>query len=373
MVFAVVLGLIVVFLALVMTRGLPDIEPQVTYQAPGEPMVIAGITQGQAALGSTTEVKATYGEADSKPIASMAKVITALVVLEKTDDLNQVITMDGADVEFYRQTARIGGSRLQVVEGEQLTLKQMLEALLMVSANNIADSLVHHVFGSQEKYVAAATEWLVRYDLVDTQIGADASGLDAGTTSTPPDMIKLGQLALGNSVVSQIVAQKTATFPLENEVDNTNELLKDGYFGIKTGNSDEAFSCLLFATEVRGEMVIGVLMGQPFNSTFNTARSLRSQVEDNLAEIRIPAGTTVGKYVLPWGGEVNITTEVDVVATTWGGTQPDITIANFRFQNYGNEVGIFEFGRQITDLEVKETVAKPDLFWRLNNLNQLKW
>lgn len=229
---AVILAVLVVCSAIIMTRQLPEVGGDITYQPDETPLEITGLTQGQAAIGSEHEVKAVYGGDIQAPIASMAKVVTALVVLNSGVNLDQVIIIDEQDVAFYRQAVAVGGSRLQVVVGEQLTLQQMLEALMVVSANNMADSLVYHLFDTHENYQIRAGEWLDSHGLSNTVIGSDASGLDAGTMSTPSDMIKIGQLALEDSVLSQIVKIRKATYVLEGEVENTNELLEDGYFGI---------------------------------------------------------------------------------------------------------------------------------------------
>lgn len=361
------------FLAVVMTRDLPKVEAEITYSQEAKPLTIAELATGQAAIGSNSEVKAIYGEDNAAPTASMAKVITSLVALQNSDDLDKVITLDGVDEEFYNHAVRVNGSRLQVVAGEQLTLRQMHEAMLIVSANNIADSLVYHLFGGQDGYRAAAENWFRQNGLEKTKIGADASGLDSGTVSSPSDMIKIGQIALENSTIRQIVKMKTASFPLESEVENTNKLLNDGYFGIKTGNTIEAGSCLLFATQYENEDVIGVLMGQPFNSTFDAAKMLVEQVKNNFVDINISADTTVGKYVLEWGEEVDIVTTQEVNGRTWGGTEVAIEVKPYQLNTINQAVGSLSLAGKTTNLETKNPVAGPSLLWRLMNLEKLVW
>lgn len=370
---AVILGLVMVFLAIVMTRELPEVEGEITYQNEEKPLVLTGLTQGQAAIGSVDEVKAIYGGNNVAPIASMAKLITSSVALEKNSNLDQVIIFDDNDVAFYQKAISVNGSRLKVVAGEQMTLRQMHEALLMVSANNIADSFVYHLFGTQENYKIAAEAWLKENGLEDTKIGLDASGLDPGTVSTPADMIKIGQIVLRNPVISQIVSMEKATFPLEGEVENTNELLKEGYFGIKTGNTNEAGSCLLFATKYENETIIGVLMGQQLKKVFDTAREIVVQTQNNFALTTIPAGTVVGKYDFPWGGEGVITTTEEISAVTWGDAEVEIKVNPYRQQSFVTNVGTLSLSDKTTNLEVKTTTSNADIFWRLTNINHLKW
>lgn len=370
---AVMLGFVMVFLAIVMTRGLPDVEGKITYQLENRPLVLEGLTQGQAAIGSADEVKAAYGDGTSAPIASMAKLITASVALEKNSNLDQVIVLDEKDLSFYYNAVNVNGSRLQVAVGQQLTLRQMYEALLVVSANNMADSLVYHLFGSQENYKAAAEKWLAENGLNETKIGADASGLDPGTISTPSDMIKVGQIVLDNPIISKIVAIEKTTFPLEGEVENTNELLGEGYFGIKTGNTREAGSCLLFATNYEGETILGVLMGQNKSDIFNIARDLTKQAQSNFALTTIPAGTIVGKYDLPWGGEAIATTVGEVSKMTWGNPEIIVDLKSYRQQSFVSEVGTLTLADESTVLEVKTATSNADIFWRLGHLDQLEW
>lgn len=356
-----------------MTRGLPDVEGEITYKNDGKVFQIANMETGQAAIGSEEELKAVYGNNSAAPTASMIKVVTSMVALQKDSDLDQVIVLDDNDVAFYRNTFAVNGSRLQVSAGEQLTLRQMHEALLLVSANNIADSLVYHLFGTQDNYRVAANKWLANNGLSNTVIGIDASGLDPSTVSTPSDMIKIAQIALENPTVSQIVKMKKATFPFEGEVENTNKLLDDGYHGIKTGNSNEAGSCLIFATQYEDETIVGALMGQPYDTTFDKAKELVGQIQGSFSQITIPAGTVVGKYSLPWGGEGVITTTYGVSKFTWSDAEANIEVKPYQQQSFVQEVGTLELSGVVTPLEVKTVTANADMLWRLSHLDQLKW
>ncbi|MDL2327680.1 serine hydrolase [Ruminococcaceae bacterium OttesenSCG-928-A11] len=374
-VFIVTVVSLAVFLILVITRDLPEVNAEVTYKYEGKLLTLdnIGLEQGQAGVGSSTEVKAIYGGDEMAPIASLAKVITSVVAMQKESDLEKIITLDEKDLEFYREAVRTGGSRLKVEVGEQLSLKQMHEALLIVSANNIADSLVYHLFDNQDDYRAAAEEWLNDNGLKNTKIGVDASGLDPSTMSSPSDMIKIGQIVAKNSEISRIVRATTTSLPLEGEVENTNKLLGEGYYGIKTGNTTEAGSCLLFLTQHEGEEIIGILMGQPFNSTFDIAKTLVQHVKDNFSLATILSGTVVGMYDLPWGGYGQVVTSQEISAMTWGDIDVDIEIKPYRHGYYMGEVGTLKFADKETSLKLKSEISDANLFWRITHLNQLKW
>jgi D-alanyl-D-alanine carboxypeptidase len=138
----------------------------------------------------------------------------------------------------------------------------MLAGMIVASSNNLADSIVYHHFGSFNNYKKAAMEYLRARGLKETVIGADASGLDAGTKSTARDLFELGRLALENEVVRELVARQSEDllYTME-DVQTTNHSLARGYSGIKTGYTGEAGYCLLFSKEVEGKTVIGVVLG----------------------------------------------------------------------------------------------------------------
>jgi D-alanyl-D-alanine carboxypeptidase (penicillin-binding protein 5/6) len=374
-------GLALIFIGIVASRPLPQIEPALTYVPPEKPVLVAWPEQGASAIGSLAEgVKGVAGGDEARPIASMAKVITALVILDKKPLVGdgETVTLDQTDVDFFAQTIAKNGSNLMVQNGEQLTERQLLEALLLVSANNIADSLVHRIFGSQENYKIAAEAWLAKNNLENTTVGSDGSGLDPATTSSPSDMIKIGQLALQNPTVAEIVAEKTITLPLEGEVKNTNKLLDNGYVGIKTGNSDQAGSCLLFAKEYNNETIIGVLLDQPFGSTFDTARGIVSDLEALSAKSdpgRIPAGTKVGEYRTAWGDVVDVVTAEEVAPRTRLDARPRILLAPvIPSQSYApGTIGELTIGRQKIGIKLSGTFSQPTLLWRLTHLDQLQW
>src|SRR5690606_10140017 len=111
--------------------------------------------------------------------ASMAKVITALAILEKqpleAGQAGPTYTLTSHDVAVYHMYAAKNGSVLPVHEGMQLTQYQALQAMLLPSANNIADMMVERVFGSEDAYLEYAHDMLRRMGLSRTVV-ADASG-----------------------------------------------------------------------------------------------------------------------------------------------------------------------------------------------------
>ncbi|HEY5667670.1 MAG TPA: hypothetical protein VIR03_00735, partial [Candidatus Saccharimonadales bacterium] len=229
---------------------------------------------GSAALGAQGfGLLATHGSQQPRPTASMAKIITALIVLEKhplsPGQQGPVITLTASDLALFNKYYGEGGSYVKVAVGEQITEYQMLQAMLLPSANNIADSIAVWSFGSLGDYATYAnTTWLKRQGLNNTHVGGDASGFLPDTTSTTADFIHLGELALNNPIIAEIVQQKSATIPVHGVIYSTNARLGfNNIIGIKTGLTDQAGGCFLFASRytVPGSskpiVIIGVIMG----------------------------------------------------------------------------------------------------------------
>lgn len=365
---------LVVFLSLILTRNIPIENSEITYQRQAEVLKFDVPSNGQTAIGTLKHgVKTVDGGDTPRPIASLAKVITALVVLEEKPLPNdETFVITARDVERYSREVVRGGSRLYVVEGEELTERQAIEALMIVSANNIADSLARWVFDDFETYKEAATQWLIYHGLNNTTIGTDASGFDASTTSTPSDMMEIGRLALQNETLREIVLQQSAEFPFVGEEKNTNKLLTDGFIGIKTGNSDQALSCLLFAREYDDDIIIGVMLGQPFDSTFDSTRKIWESVNQNFKKITIPANTVVGKYILPWNEEVEVVTTEEISAVTWADAQPEITLNPINLDtNHKSNIGTITLNEQTVALRINNVLSGPSIWWRLANIDEI--
>jgi len=176
---------------------------------------------------------------------------------------------------------------LPVYEGMVVTQYQALQMMLIASANNIADTLAERIFGSEEAYITYAQNMLKRMGLSKTTV-ADASGFSSRTVSTASELVKIGIAALKNPVIAEIVAQSQAQIPGVGTIKNTNELLgSDGVVGIKTGTTNQAGSCLLFAARyagVDGQKVtlVGVIMGDlDAQNLFADVRQLLASARQN--------------------------------------------------------------------------------------------
>jgi D-alanyl-D-alanine carboxypeptidase (penicillin-binding protein 5/6) len=148
--------------------------------------------------------------------------------------------------------------------GEQLTERQLLEALLIPSGNNIARLLAAEVAGSETRFVAEMNDEAHTLGMAHT-VYTDPSGFDPSTVSTAADQLRGFRQAMRFPVLAQIVSMPNVTLPVAGTLTNFNPLLAEGYAG-KTGSDSAAAGCLAFFTHVmvggRRLTAVGVVLGQ---------------------------------------------------------------------------------------------------------------
>jgi D-alanyl-D-alanine carboxypeptidase (penicillin-binding protein 5/6) len=214
------------------------------------------------------------------PIASLAKVMTAYLVLRDPHDVT--VTVTGKDVADTERRARRDESIVQVAEGETLSERQALTAILLPSANNVAAMLARAVAGSQDAFIARMNDMVHALGMRHT-IYTDPSGFDPGTRSTADDQLILAQHAMRLPEFASLVALRSAELPVAGTVYNTDRLLgKDGFVGIKTGSDDAAGGCFMFRVQRPGGDLTGVVLGRRGHELMaaglNAARELAASV-----------------------------------------------------------------------------------------------
>ena len=248
-----------------------------------------------AAVGTVEHgVLASSKNESPRPIASMAKVILALAIMEKQPfgqgETGKTYIFTEQDVKNLNSQIADNGSVLPVLIGQELTEYQALQRILIASDNNVADKMTRDIFGSEEAYLSYANKMLKKMGLSQTTV-ADPSGLSPQTLSTPSEMVELGIAAMKNPSLAEIVAMPTAELPgiPGSVITNTNKLLgADGVVGVKTGTTDEAGYCLLFAArhldKNHQEMtIVGVVMGsKSADGRFADSRELLLSVKEAL-------------------------------------------------------------------------------------------
>jgi D-alanyl-D-alanine endopeptidase (penicillin-binding protein 7) len=196
-----------------------------------------------------------------RPIASITKLMTAMVVLDSKLSLNEKITVTKADRDLLRQT----GSRLDF--GATLSRREMVLLALMASENRAATALGRNYPGGTEQFVVAMNHKARELGMSNSQF-ADPAGLDAHNVSTASDLAKMINAAERYALITEATTTtKMEVRPFKSRgaltYGNTNRLLKNKSWDIelsKTGYINEAGRCLVMQANIEGEEVSIVLL-----------------------------------------------------------------------------------------------------------------
>ncbi|MDT4903412.1 MAG: hypothetical protein QOH52_1428 [Pseudonocardiales bacterium] len=248
-------------------------------------------SHGQAAYQLGGDDPQTSPGQAATPIASLAKVMTAYLVLRQLPlgpgEGGPTLTVSEADVADTAVRRSQEQSLVPVRAGEELSERQALMALLLPSANNVAVMLARFTAGSVQAFVARMNAMAVALGMWHTKY-TDPSGFDDGTRSTAGDQLILARVAARVSVLADMMATRSYRLPVAGTVDNTDTLLgQDGFVGMKTGSDDAAGGCFMFRTHrvVAGKTVdmLGVVMGQPGHNLIAAGLYAARQLADRTA------------------------------------------------------------------------------------------
>lgn len=196
-----------------------------------------------------------------RPIASITKLMTAMVVLDSGLDLTEKITVTKAD----RDLVQLTGSRLEY--GATLTRRDMILLAIMSSENRAASALGRDWPGGTEQFVATMNDKAARLGMEDSHF-ADPAGLRVENVSTASDLAKMVTAAYGYPLIRKAsTTQRIEVYPYAKRgpltYGNTNRLLKNESWDIalsKTGYINEAGRCLVMQATIEGEPVSIVLL-----------------------------------------------------------------------------------------------------------------
>jgi serine-type D-Ala-D-Ala carboxypeptidase (penicillin-binding protein 5/6) len=247
--------------------------------------------EGQGAYQLGNALPAASSAERPVPIASLAKVMTAYLVLRRfplvgtAPELSLRITP--ADVADTARRRASDQSIVDVRAGERLSERDALMALLLPSANNIAVVLARVTAGTVAEFVYEMNVAANRLGMTHT-VYTDPSGYDSRTVSTALDQLKLAEVAAADPTLEELMATRTYTLPVEGEVANTNSLLgQDGFVGMKTGSDDAAGGCFMFRSRrvVHGAVVdlVGVVLGQRGRDLITAGLYAAKQLVDRVA------------------------------------------------------------------------------------------
>jgi serine-type D-Ala-D-Ala carboxypeptidase (penicillin-binding protein 5/6) len=201
-----------------------------------------------------------------RPIGSIVKVMTALVVLQE-GDLDRTITVTKAALRYVR---RDGASSAGLIVGDVLTARQLLEAMLLPSGCDAAYLLATAYGPGRPAFVRKMNAMAAALGLSGTHF-AGFDGMPFPTEwssySTPADLIRLGEAAMRGRVFRQIVAQRSYSVPATRHhhsyLWSSTDLMLWSYrgtLGIKTGDTQVAGDCFLFEARRDGKTLIGVVL-----------------------------------------------------------------------------------------------------------------
>ena len=296
----------------------------------GAPPTLPWPSAGAAAVGvAGLGLIAASGDVAPTPTASVAKVMTALVLLDDKPlalgESGPTLTITDADVVTYMADAAAKQSVVRVIAGERLSEFAALEALLIPSGNNIAETLARWDAGSVAGFVDKMNQRAARLHLKRTTF-ADPAGVSFQTVSTPGDLLAMGMAAMQQPVFAQIVKLPQTTLPVAGTVYNVNAVLgQSGIIGIKTGSGLDSGANFLFAAtatvDAQQVTLYGSVMGQPtLDTAFNAARALIGAMAAGLRVRKVVArNDVVGAYETGWGGHSDLVATADVTVVEWPG------------------------------------------------------
>ena len=337
--------LLVIILGIVQAmRPLPspelDLTARESFTFEGGKPEIPWPSSGQAAL--DVQGIGTFGSSGEQkpvPIASVAKVMTAYVILRdhplKSGADGPMIAIDQAAEE---QSDAGDESTVHVYAGDKISQREALDAILIASANNVARLLARWDAGSEKAFVEKMNAAAKDLGMTNTTY-TDPSGLNDTTVSTAVDQVKLAKEAM-KSVAFREVAQKMSYDDYKGENhSNWNQLVgHNGVVGIKTGTTTSALGNLVFAAkkEVGGETrtIVGAVVRQPAGGKDNTILGAALDSSDKLIRAAqdtlesstiLKKGDVVGYVDDGLGGRTPVVATEDVKAVGWPGLTVKLT------------------------------------------------
>ncbi|MHA4815743.1 D-alanyl-D-alanine carboxypeptidase [Streptomyces aculeolatus] len=331
-----------------------------------------------------------YGKQKSVPIGSVAKVMTAYIILRdhpmKPGGNGPGIPVDDTAVDEAALSAE-GETTVELDPDSKLSQKEALQALLIASANNVARLLARwHSDGDMQAFVDEMNRTAEELGMDDTTY-SDPSGLKDTTVSTAEDQVILGKAAMKDPLFKQIVAMPVYTDSRGDDHDNSNKMVPLHGIGIKVGSTTKAGGNFLFATEkkVAGEeqLIVGAVLGQYAVPQLPTAmefgRQLMAAGEKTLTDMTVvKKGDVVGEVDDGLGGTTPVVATEDVVAPGWGGLKVGLELGTDRSGEVphegakGDAVGVLTMGSGQGEVRVPvalaEDMAEPGIGAKLSRL-----
>jgi len=214
------------------------------------------------------------------PMASLTKLMTALVILEN-HQLDEVVTVN-------KLATQVEPAKMDLLANEKITVKELLKGLFIKSANDAALALALYDSPTVDDFVAKMNKRAVELDMSNTHFVNPVGFDDPAQYSTATDLATLARLVYKNPIVQKIAVLKVADASSVNgkqshHLTTTNDLL-DSYLhvlGLKTGTTDEAGQCLITIVENQnGNKILNVMLGS--NDRFKESKILSQWLFDSV-------------------------------------------------------------------------------------------
>lgn len=211
-------------------------------------------------------------ENDIRKMASTTKIMTAIVVLENTPDLSEIVIIS-------KKAASIGGSRLGLSFNSKVSVKDLLYGLLLCSGNDSAIALAEFIGGNVESFSNLMNKKALSLGLTNTHFVTPHGLDDDNHYTTAYELALLTKYALENKVFSEIVSTRSYSVTINGNtktINNTNELLGylNGVYGVKTGFTNGANRCLVTACKREDLDIICIVLGAD-TKKFRTQDSIK--------------------------------------------------------------------------------------------------
>ncbi|QIG39651.1 D-alanyl-D-alanine carboxypeptidase [Microbacterium sp. 4R-513] len=357
---------------------------------PAEGASAISVSGGDVYLGPTASgIWTTSGSDEPRPIASITKLITALVVLDAkplatADDAGPIITFDKAANDLYDKYYLMGATIAAMPTGTRMSQRDALAMMIIPSASNYAEAVSTWAYGSQSSFLRAARAWLAANGLTGTTI-VEPTGISPENTSTPTDLIALGRLAASHPVIAKLASTSSLAIEGVGAFGNTNSLLgSSGVTGLKTGNLGEgAFTLLYSATiDVGADQPLGVigvvLGGASRQSVDHDVVALLDSIRAGFHDVTVATrGQQIGTFTTPWGGSARMVLAKDASVFTWSDTPITMNVQTVTPKRYAQdeEIGSITWtagpNSTTVPIVIEGTIAPPTDWWRLTHPSEL--
>jgi D-alanyl-D-alanine carboxypeptidase (penicillin-binding protein 5/6) len=288
-------------------------------------------------------------EQEKLPPASLTKILTAILILEK-GNLEDVVTVG-------EKPSKVEPSALGLKPGDKITLRDLLTAILVRSANDAAIAAAEYISGSEDEFVSQMNERAKELGALNTHF-VNCHGLPAPDHySTALDIAVLARYALNNPIFASIVALKRAEIRIWNKeerkltIESTNKFLSFYPYanGIKTGYTVEAGRCLAASAKKDGWQLIAVILNS--KDVWKDAKALFEYAFNNFQPYFVARSGASISYLKTNGNpqEIPLIPLSDIVVFYPKNQKPDIEVEREIFKKHPP----FKAGEKVGTLVVK--------------------